>query len=242
MNLILLTHSELDAGLDHADARVIHIRDVLKCGPDDWFDIGIVNGPRGKARMTLSDDGCARFDYSIGVEPPGLFPVTLIVGMPRPQTARRLLREMTSIGVERLWFAVTDRSEKGYASSKLWTTDEYMRHVKQGAEQAFCTRLPDVRKFDSMTDAIIAASEQGAGQSDRIALDNYEARGRLSEWDPSSEWVTLCLGAERGWSSLERDMLRAYDYDIFDLGRRVLRVETAAIAATTIVLAKLGLM
>ena len=110
----------------------------------------------------------------------------------------------------------------------------------QGAEQAFCTRLPDIERFDSLIEAVAAASEHG--QIDKVALDNYEARGRLSEWDPSSERVTLCLGAERGWSSPERDMLRENDYDIFDLGERVLRVETAAIAATTIILAKLGVM
>jgi RsmE family RNA methyltransferase len=242
MNLILLTKAELDAGLDHADERIIHIRDVLKCGPEDWFDIGIIDGARGKARMTLSEDGSAVFDYSMGEAPPDLFPITLIVGMPRPQTARRLLREMTSIGVRRLWFAVTDRSEKGYASSKLWTTDEYKRHVKQGAEQAFCTRLPDVQRFDSLNEAVAAASAQGDG--DRIALDNYEAKGRLAEWHPTDNGggVTLVLGAERGWSGSERDMLRTNDYDMFDLGNRVLRVETAAIAASTIVLAKLGVM
>ena len=152
MNLILLTRDELDAGLDCTDERVTHIWEVLKCGPNDWFDIGIENGPRGKARMSLSQDGLGVFEYTEGSAPPDLFPITLIVGMPRPQTARRLLREMTSIGVARLWFAVTDRGEKGYASSKLWTTGEYRRHVKQGVEQAFCTRLPDIQRFEpSMT-------------------------------------------------------------------------------------------
>ena len=240
MNLILFSQHELDAGLDHADERVIHIQDVLKCGPNDWFDIGIVNGPRGKARMTLSEDGRAVFDYSVGGEPNELFPVTLIIGMPRPQTARRLLREMTSIGLERLWFAVTDRSEKGYASSKLWTTDEYKRHLKQGAEQAFCTRLPDIQRFDSLTEAVAAAS--GPADADRIALDNYEAKGRLSEWHPTGKRVTLCLGAERGWSATERDQLRSTGFELVHLGDRVLRVETAAIAATTIILGKLGVM
>ncbi|MFC2086055.1 hypothetical protein ACFLRO_02455, partial [Bacteroidota bacterium] len=98
MNLILLTREELDLGLESDDERVIHIRDILKCGPDDWFDIGIINGARGKAKIASVTDGHAVFDYTLGAEPPALFPITLIVGMPRPQTARRLLREMTSIG------------------------------------------------------------------------------------------------------------------------------------------------
>jgi RsmE family RNA methyltransferase len=232
MNLILFQADELDNGLTSGDRRIKHIRQVLRCGPDDWFDIGIENGPRGKARMKLDEGGQASFEYKLGVEPPGLFPLTVLVGMPRPQTARRLLREMTSLGVEKLWFASTDRSEKGYAASKLWTTSEFKRHVRQGAEQAFCTRLPEVRRFDSIREAVQALDVE----ADRVALDNYESELALVDWSPASERAVLALGAERGWSAEERTLLRGTGFALADLGDRVLRVETAAIAAVTLVL------
>ena len=157
--------------------------------------------------------------------------------MPRPQTARRLLREMTSMGVESIWMAMTDRSEAGYATSKLWATGEYQRHVMQGAEQAFCTRLPDVRRFDSLADALTELRPD----TDRVALDNYEGEAHLSSWRSSRPTAAVALGAERGWTAAERDLLRTKGFGLFDLGERVLRVETAAIAAITIVLASLSI-
>lgn len=232
MNLILFEPDELDDGLKPEDDRVRHVREILRCGPDDWFDIGVQNGPRGKAKMSLGADGRASFEYKLGTKPPSLFPLSLIVGMPRPQAARRLLREMTSLGADRLWFATTDRSEKGYANSRLWTTNEFERHVRQGAEQAFCTRLPEIRRFDSMLEATGALEIEG----DRVALDNYESEIGLADWSPNSRRTILAIGAERGWSATERMLLRDSGFVLADLGDRVLRVETAAIVAVTLVL------
>jgi 16S rRNA (uracil1498-N3)-methyltransferase len=234
MNLILFNLDELAGGLDPQDPRVVHVQEVLRCGPEDEFDIGIVDGARGKARMAITDEGRAVFDYSMSSEPPALFPITLIIGMPRPQTARRLLREMTTIGVSRLWFAVTDRSDKGYAESKLWTTGEYRRHVRVGAEQAFCTRLPEIRRFESLPAALSELPPDG----ERTALDNYEATVSLSNWSSHSDYSILAIGAERGWSSAERGHLLSNGFELTHLGDRVLRVETAAVVATTILLEK----
>jgi 16S rRNA (uracil1498-N3)-methyltransferase len=232
MNLILLEEEELTTGLDRSDDRVIHIVEVLGCGPRDWFDIGIPDGPRGKARMEIGADDQATFEYVLGDEPPQLYPITLIVGMPRPQTARRLLREMTALGVENIWFPMSDRSEPGYATSRLWSTGEYARHVREGAEQAFCTRLPNVATFVSLQVAI----EEAPGENSKVALDNYEAECRLSTWRVGGSGITLALGAERGWSAGERDTLRGAGFELMSLGDRVLRVETAAVAAVTLLL------
>ena len=39
------------------------------------------------------------------------------------------------------------------------------------------------------------------------------------------------MGPERGWSANERDQLRDNQFELCDLGSRVLRVETAVVAA-----------
>jgi RsmE family RNA methyltransferase len=41
----------------------------------------------------------------------------------------------------------------------------------------------------------------------------------------------LAVGAERGWSGDEREQLRANGFTLKHLGQRVLRVETAVVAA-----------
>jgi RsmE family RNA methyltransferase len=236
MNLIIFNRDELRSGVASTDPRVVHVREVLGFGEDDWFDIGIENGPRGKARMIVSEEGRATFRFELGVEPPQLHPITLIIGMPRPQTARRLLREMTTIGVSALHFTTTERSEPGYASSRLWTTGEYERHVRLGAEQAFCTRLPSIVRQPS----VLQATENLPVDADRIALDNYESDTPLAAIEFDNPGVVLAIGAERGWTGRERDVLRTRGFRLAGLGERVLRVESAAILATGLVLAKLG--
>jgi len=59
---------------------------------------------------------------------------------------------------------------------------------------------------------------------------------------PAGRPVTLALGAERGWSPAERTLLRESGFTFGHLGDRVLRTETACIAAVTLLRAKLGLI
>ena len=70
-------------------------------------------------------------------------------------------------------------------------------------------------------------------QSDiRVALDNYESTTKLtSSFSNHNGRVCLAVGPERGWSSGERNLLRATQFKICGLGTRVLRVETAVVSA-----------
>ena len=53
--------------------------------------------------------------------------------------------------------------------------------------------------------------------------------------------AVLAFGPERGWSDRDRAMLRANDFALVHLGTRVLRTETAVVAAIALVKARLGL-
>jgi len=134
-------------------------------------------------------------------------------------------------------FVIAERGEPGYARSKLWSTEEWRRHLIDGAAQAFSTRLPRVTWGRQLKDLVGALPPGGT----RLALDNYEGAARLSEAVLSVP-VVLALGPERGWSANEREALRQSGFEIVHLGERVLRLETACVAAISIVKAKLGLM
>ncbi len=74
-------------------------------------------------------------------------------------------------------------------------------------------------------------------------MDNYESPVALSTCpiDPAAP-VARAIGSERGWSARERDALRAHGFTFAHLGPRVLRAETACLAALTLLRAKLGLL
>jgi len=206
------------------------------------------NAPGGALLLTFSWDKN---------EPPPLPPITLVIGLPRPQTARRILNEATSLGVLEMHFVATVRGEPSYAQSTLWTSGEYRRHLIAGAAQAFCTRIPRVT-FGAPLAETIAALAAAQPDAHRIALDNYESPCALSEHlrklspapmpapahapasapTPAPAPLILALGSERGWTAAEREQLRAARFAFAHLGARVLRTETAVTAALTLALAQ----
>jgi 16S rRNA (uracil1498-N3)-methyltransferase len=238
VNLILFEPAEIERPLPRADRRAMHILDVLRRKPGDPFDAGLINGPRGKATLVAAGESGLTLNFSAThpASPPP--PIILVVGLPRPQTARDILRDATTLGVGAIHFVRTEKAEPSYAQSTLWSSGEWRRHLIAGAEQAFDTRIPHVAHGQTLRDTLAPLS----ANSTKLALDNYESAQPLGAIDDVRPEVTLALGAERGWSTAERDLLRAHGFQFVHLGSRVLRTETACIAALSLLRAKLHLL
>ncbi len=237
MNIILFRASEVELPLPRSDPRAQHLLTVLRRGPGDTFDAGLVDGPRGKGTLVAVEEKLLVITFSWGKIPTPLPPLTLVVGLPRPQTARDILREAAALGVAAMHFVRTEKGEASYAQSTLWTSGAWEDCVISGVAQAFCTRLPRVSHGRTLAETITALPP---GEI-RLALDNYESPAALSGMVlPAGAPVALALGAERGWSAGERESLRAAGFAFVHLGERVLRTETACLAAITLIKAKAG--
>jgi 16S rRNA (uracil1498-N3)-methyltransferase len=236
VNLVLLDPAEVEAGrLASGDPRTTHVLRTLRRAVGDTFDCGVVDGPRGRATVVSAGADGPALAFAWGLPPPPSREVRLIVGLPRPQTARDILRDATTLGATRIDFVATERSDPSYASSTLWSSGEWRRHCLAGAAQAFDTRLPKVSWTHTLEQVV--AEEAPAGQ--RVALDNYEAVvpfGRLAF--PGAQPISLALGPERGWGPRDRDLLRARGWTLAGLGDRVLRLETAVSVALGIALSR----
>jgi RsmE family RNA methyltransferase len=245
VNLILFEPDEIGHPLPRGDARAGHLLRVLRRREGDTFDAGLINGPRGKGTLTAIGPDALTLAFAWDAAPPPLDPITLIIGLPRPQTARDILRDATSLGVAAMHFVTTDKGEPGYGRSTLWTGNEWRRHLISGAEQAFATRLPEVTHGRSLLEIIGGLPDRAI----RVALDHYEAAEALARCrlpddtaGASRPELVLAFGPERGWSNAERAALRGSGFVLAHLGARVLRTETAVVAAVAIVKARRGLM
>ena len=236
MNLILFEAGDPGHPLPIDDPRARHLLTVLRRREGDRFDAGLVDGPRGKGTIVEIRADSLVLAFEWGAEPPPLAPLRLLVGLPRPQTARKILGEATALGVGGIDFFISDRGEPGYAQSTLWSSGEWRRHIVAGAEQAFCTRLPAVTWAQPLRTLLAGLPAGGT----RIALDNYEASSPLSAPPGPQAPVALAFGPERGWSPEERILLREAGFSLRHLGPRVLRAETAVVAAVSLALAGLG--
>ena len=238
MNLVLFSPAEIARPLPRNDRRAIHVLEVLRRKVGDTFDAGLINGPRGKGTLVAVSPETLTLSFAWTAEPPPLDPLILIVGLPRPQTARDILRDATSLGVAAIHFVVTDKGEHSYAASTLWTSGEWQRHLIAGAEQAFDTRLPEITHGRLLIEAIAALPPDAT----RLVLDHYDASTPLSAQPLGAGAIALAFGPERGWSNAERAALRGSGFASGHLGARVLRLETAVTAAVALIKAKRGLM
>lgn len=230
MNLILLEPEEADRPLASADPRSIHLLKILRRKVGERFDAGIVNGPRGKGTVLSIGPEGIRFRFEATAAPQVSDPIHLVIALPRPQTARKVLGVATALGVSSIRFFQSEKGEPGYASSTLWSTAEWRRHLMDGAAQAFDTQIPEVVHAGSLEEALATLPSGCTG----IALDNYEAARRLTAEQRQTP-LALAFGPERGWSASERTLLRGAGFALAHLGTRVLRTETAVVAALAVV-------
>ena len=230
MNLILFEPGEIGLPLPRADPRAVHLLRVLRRGEGDSFDAGIVNGPAGRATLASIGPDALAIRFAPGPMPAPADPIHLVVALPRPQTARKILNEATSLGVASMRFFRSQKGEPSYGESSLWESGEWRRHLLDGAAQAFDTRIPEVARDPGLGESLAALPPGCTG----IALDNYEATTRLSG-GLSARPIALAFGPERGWSPAERSLLRERGFRLAHLGFRVLRTETAVVAAISVV-------
>ncbi|MBI9099870.1 MAG: RNA methyltransferase [Spirochaetaceae bacterium] len=235
MNLILFKKEEISIPVLSDDIRYQHIKKILKLQQADTFDSGIINGPGGKGFLREFTPEYMIVDFTEEWQSEHLFPVTLIIGIPRPPTARRLLKDITSMGIDRIWFTGTELGEKSYLSSKLWKNNKYMEYVLEGAQQGESTLLPEIRRFYSLKECL---KQLDGGQY--CALDNNESDFSVSQFRSTGERTVIAVGSERGWTDNERVLLKKNHFSLLSMGTRVLRTETACAMATGFILAAAG--
>lgn len=234
MNIVLFDPTEIEQPLPLTDERARHIQRVLRRGVGESFDVGLINGPRGRATVAQSETNNLRLTYEWLPAHPPPPTLTLHVGLPRPQTARDILRDATTLGVTRIRFVHCARSDPNYAASSLWTSGEWHRHLQTGAAQAFDTHLPVVDWDASLAESL--ATPLPANVT-RWAADNYATDRTFAEIavDRRSTPVALWIGPERGWDDADRAALDAAGVERRHLGARVLRTETAVVAVLSLV-------
>ncbi len=241
MNLVLISQAETEAGvLPAGDARATHLLKVVGVKSGGAFFVGVANGLRGKATILDTNVGI-RFSVAWETCVQDALPLAFVVGLPRPQTAKKVLFELTTLGVAGIHFFKSEKGDPAYATATLWRDEEWRDEVARGAEQAFTTLLPEVVVHTTPAAAISAAEASLPGGYAKVAPDVYEAEGPLgAPMFAGKPGALIAIGPERGWSDREREALKQSGFTLAHLGDRVLRVETACVAAGAIALAGIG--
>ena len=248
MNICLFEPGEIGLPLDLGDQRAAHILKVLHKGEGDAFCAGVIGGQAGRALITRierdagsSHKGSLFFEFTPESDGRRLFPLTMIVGFPRPVQLRRILREMSSLGVAAIHLVATDLGEKSYLSSSLATKSAARSYLIEGASQAGSTHISELFIHSSLDDCLDVVQAGKGSDCALLALDNVKpTQGLPRALKSTPREVVAAVGSERGWTERERCLLRKRGFALVGLGERVLRTETACTAAASLILSAMG--
>ena len=253
MNLILFDTAELDRELPYGDARAVHISRILKLDEGDEFLAGVIGGPKGRARLLSRGPEGWRISFTPLEESPALYQLTLVLGCPRPPTARRILKDMCAMGLKEIRVCSTDLNENSYLGARFWREGLWRAALTDGAMQSGTTLLPRLITAAALERVLQEKRLPGGPRVRRIALD-CDSRACLpgtcaadTENDTEKaaagdmDEAVLAVGPERGWSDRERAILLDRGFTPVRLGTRILRTETACAAGAALMLQQLGI-
>ena len=139
MNVLLLPSTAFNnhTAVISDSAQLRHIQHVLSPQIGDRLKIGELGGNLGVATVAKLDvNHCVLTDVALDKSPPAKLDLTVIVALPRPKVLRRLVLDMTAMGVGHIIFINSYRTDKCYWGSPLLTRlDEFVQDgLQQGVD------------------------------------------------------------------------------------------------------------
>ncbi|MBL7016743.1 MAG: 16S rRNA (uracil(1498)-N(3))-methyltransferase [Kiritimatiellales bacterium] len=240
MNLILISPEEAapDNVVQLTDGRAAHIRTVLRAEPGKTLRIGLLNGPFGAGTVEQISEESVTLSCVWEAALPPRPPIDLLLAMPRPKVLKRLWAQFAALGVGRIFITNAEKVEKYYFDTHVLDPDFYNARLIEGLQQARDTRLPEVtivRRLCSFLEndlgAVFPRSEKKLLADPSGTQTIFQCLEKSVENFPSiGTRVLLAIGPEGGWTPYELEMLQAHGFEVFGMGSRILRADTACIA------------
>ena len=156
------------------------------------------------------------------------FPITLYQALPKGDKLDLIIQKCVELGVDEIVPVCTAHSIARIKDSNK-KSERYQRISLSAAEQSMRGKIPTVRPAISFEDAVQNIAEDTLHV---VAYENENQRTMkeiLTENKPQS--IGIWIGAEGGFAENEIAELTKRGAVTASLGRRILRTETAAIAA-----------
>lgn len=233
MNLILFDKEKQrpDNTFSIIGEKADHIKKILKLKKGDFLKSGIKNGLLGKSKIISISDKEIIVKPLLDTKPPTPLDLILILALPRPKVARRLIYTATCLGIKKIYLIHSKRVEKSYWQSPYIGENEINRQIILGLEQSIDTIFPQVikkRGFKPFTkDELPQILEQNRG----YLLHPYSKEEMPK--NPPNLPSAIIVGPEGGYIPYETQALINAGAHGFNMGQRILRVETSVVMAAS---------
>jgi 16S rRNA (uracil1498-N3)-methyltransferase len=224
--------SESHAALvgEHAD----HLIRVLRARVGQEFDIATDSAVR-RGRVTSIGDG--RVDFELGEElgAHSSANITLLLSIFKFDRMEWAIEKCTELGVTKIVPVIARRTDAHLAAASAKRVERWRKIALQAAEQSRRSAAAEITAPMRVQQAI------KLGGAIRILLNESEQDDTLREvlsTRKGNDEILLAIGPEGGWAEDELQCFVNEGWISASLGPTILRVETAAIAATAVTIAE----
>jgi len=223
--------------------QAIHLARVLRAEPGQIFDI-VANGFLHRAEILTVSSGLngeeARVDFTLHeeLESDAALPLHLLLAIFKFDHMEWAIEKATELGIARITPILARRTEKHLAQAALKRAERWRRIALESAKQSRRTDVPEIAdptqfkpaiaQENSPTRILLSETEQTTTLTG--ALENSIANPQAG----SPITHALAIGPEGGWTPEEIALFLQHNWQPVTLGPRILRAETAAIAAIAI--------
>jgi 16S rRNA (uracil1498-N3)-methyltransferase len=230
------TWDEASAAL-HGD-QAQHLSRVLRAQPGMEFDV-IAGGRAWLARIASIDRDSVRFTLLNELEAAPALPVTLLLSIFKFDRMEWAIEKATELGISRITPILARRTEKHLAHAALKRSDRWRRIALEASKQSRRTTIPEIPNPIALKPAL-----EHETTPTRILLSETEQQTTLSAAlqasvttaasEAARQSTAIAIGPEGGWTPEEISLFTQHQWQPVTLGPRILRAETAAIAAIAI--------
>ena len=222
---------------DQAD----HLARVLRAEPGQIFDV-VAGGFLHRAEVTSVSDHEVLFTLYEELEADTALPLHLLLAVFKFDHMEWAIEKATELGVSRITPILARRTEKHLAQAAAKRAERWRRIALEASKQSRRATIPEIAD-----PALLKAALEQETSPDRILLSETEQQTTITAALSASvrptgyESVALAIGPEGGWTQEEMALFTQHQWQPVTLGPRILRAETAAIAAIAIASTTLSL-
>lgn len=190
----------------------------------------VFNGRGGEYDATLAaaskKQAIIQVDAFLAIDRESPVDIELAIGLSRGDRMDWIIQKATELGVARIAPLHTERTEVKLRDNRLEKKMQHWRQIIVSAcEQSQRTRLPLLDEPENFSDFVARCRTQT-----KLVLHpttepfSFLRAGRADQ-------ATVLVGPEGGFSESELELAKSHEFSGWQLGPRILRTETAPIAA-----------
>ena len=238
MNRILFEKDEIVDGIaTFGGERAEHVMNVLHGEVGQILKTGEIGGFIGTGVSTgitrpPSSVSSPEITVACSHDKRSLRPwVDLILAPPRPRVMKRLLPQLATMGVGRIFLVGAKKVEKDFWGATLLEPENYRPLLVDGLMQAGTSILPTLETRRNFRKFVKEELDTLWPEAKRIVAHPYDGNRTIEQPERSNNRaILLAVGPEGGWTDEEVTLLEEHGFARYSLGSRILRTDTATIA------------